>query len=104
MEKTQSTIQTWSEQAIDPSGAKCNHDCRITCKMLTEAMRKEAEMVNFYETIMTECDYPVVHSFVRELLQEKSRIVLHINQKLNEIRACGQVSNGVISECNTEFL
>ena len=103
MEKPQSRIQTLSEQAIQSRGVTCNHDCRITCNMLTEAMRKEAEMIHFYETIMTECDYPAVHSFVHELLQEKSRIVLHINQKLNEIRACGQVSNGVISECNLEF-
>jgi hypothetical protein len=104
MDKTQSAIQTWGEQAIEPDGPKCNHDCRITCKMLTEAMRKEAEMIHFYETIMTECDYPAVNSFVRGLLEEKSRIVLHINQKLNEIRACGQVSSGVISDCNPEFL
>ncbi len=104
MEKTQSAIQTWGEQAIAPDSPKCNHDCRITCKMLTEAMRKEAEMIHFYETIMTECDYPAVNSFVRGLLEEKSRIVLHINQKLNEIRACGQVSNGVISDCSPEFL
>jgi Zn ribbon nucleic-acid-binding protein len=104
MDKTQSAIQTWSEQAIESGGVKCNHDCRITCKMLTEAMRKEAEMILFYETIMTECDYQEVNSFVRKLLEEKSRIVLYINQKLNEIRACGQVSNGVISDCNPEFL
>jgi Zn ribbon nucleic-acid-binding protein len=104
MDKTQSAIQAWSEHAIESSNRKCNHDCRITCKMLTEAMRKEAEMIQFYETIMTECDYPIVNSFVRELLEEKSRIVLHINQKLNEIRACGQVSKGVISDCHPEFL
>ena len=103
-DKTQSAIQAWSEQAIESGVIKCNHDCRITCKMLTEAMRKEAEMIQFYETIMIECDYPTVNSFVRELLEEKSRIVLRINQRLNEIRACGQVSNGVISECNPEFL
>ena len=104
MDKTQSAIQTWSEHAGQPVSAPCNHDCRITCKMLTEAMRKEAEMIQFYETLMTECDYPAVNSFVRGLLEEKSRIVLHINQKLNEIRACGQVSNGVISDCSPEFL
>jgi len=82
----------------------CNHDCRITCKMLTEAMRKEAEMIQFYETMMTECDYPSVILFLRKLLEEKSRLVPHINQKLNELRACGQVSIGIISECNPEFL
>jgi Zn ribbon nucleic-acid-binding protein len=104
IDKTQSAIQAWSENTTEPGYTKCSHDCRITCKMLTEAMRKEAKMIQFYETIMTECDYPDVNSFVRELLEEKSRIVLHINQKLNAIRACGQVSNSVISECNPEFL
>jgi len=100
----QSTNKSWKDKAMESCIIECNHDCRITCKMLTEAMRKEAEMIQFYEQLMTECDYPEVNSFVRKLLEEKSRIVLHINQKLNEIRACGQVSNGVISECNPEFL
>jgi hypothetical protein len=68
MGEKQSAIQTWKEQTMEPSGIGCNHDCRITCKMLTEA-----------------------------LLEEKSRMVLHINQKLNEIRARGQVSEGIIS-------
>lgn len=97
MGKKQSAIQTWKEQTMEPSGIDCNHDCRITCKILTEAMRKEAEMIHFYETLMTECDYSDVNSFVRELLEEKSRIVLRINQKLNEIRVRGQVSEGIIS-------
>jgi hypothetical protein len=96
-EKTQSAIQTWSEHASESDSTTCNHDCRITCKMLTESMRREAEMIQFYETIMIECDYPEVNSFVRELLEEKSRIVLHINQKLNEIRARGQISDGIMS-------
>jgi hypothetical protein len=97
MEKKQSAIQTWKEQTTKPNGVDCNHDCRITCKMLTEAMRKEAEMIHFYEILMAECDYPDVNSFIRELLEEKSRIVLRINQKLNEIRVRGQVSEGIIS-------
>ena len=89
--------QTWKDNAMEPTGIGCIHDCRITCKMLTEAMGKEAEMIQFYEKVMIECDYPDVNSFVRELLEEKSRIVLRINQKLNEIRARGQVSSGIIS-------
>jgi len=57
---------------------QCNHDCRITLQMLTEAMRKEAEMIQFYETIMTECDYPAVNSLYATL-EEKSR---HCNYTL----------------------
>jgi hypothetical protein len=100
----QSTIKAWKDKAMETGIIECNHDCRITCKMLTEAMRKEAEMIHFYEQLMTECDYPEVNSFVRELLEEKSRIVLRINQKLNEIRAHGQVSDSIISSCNPDLL
>jgi hypothetical protein len=100
----QSQINNWKDKVMDPDVIECNHDCRITCKMLTEAMRKETEMIQFYERLMTECDYPIVNSFVRELLEEKSRIVLRINQKLNEIRAHGQVSDSIISGCNPDAL
>jgi Zn ribbon nucleic-acid-binding protein len=104
VDKTQSTIQTWKEQAMEQNSIGCNHDCRITCRMLTEAMRREAEMIHFYEKLMTECDYPDVNSFVRGLLEEESRIVLHINQKLNEIRAHGQVSKGIISSFEPDVI
>jgi len=92
-----STIQSWENARTGAERVQCSHDCRVTCKMLTEAMREEAEMIQFYEKLMTECDYPDVHTFVRELLEEKSRIVLRINQKLNEIRARGQISDGITS-------
>jgi hypothetical protein len=67
-------------------------------------IRKEADMIHFYEKLMTRCDYPDVNSFVRELLEEKSRIVLRINQKLNEIRAREQVSEGIISSFEPDSL
>ncbi|MBN1398727.1 MAG: hypothetical protein JXA06_11915 [Bacteroidetes bacterium] len=96
-EKNTSLIRTWKEQTKEPDEVKCDHDCRISCRMLSAAMRKEAEIIGFYEKLVTECDYPDVNSFVRKLLEEKGRTVLQINQKLNEIRVCGQVSSEIIS-------
>jgi hypothetical protein len=90
-------IEQWNEKAHGHSGVECGHDCRVTCRMLTEAMRQEKDMIHFYEELAATCDYPDVQAFVHELLEDKSRIVLKINQKLNEIRARGQVSDGVIS-------
>jgi hypothetical protein len=103
-EHTPSAFQAWKKQPMDSDTIECNHDCRIDCRMLTEAMCKEAEMIHFYEKLMIECDYPDVNSFVRELLEEKSRIVLRINQKLNEIRARGQVSDGIISSFEPDII
>jgi hypothetical protein len=57
-------------------------------------------MVRFYEQVMKDCDYPDVNSFVRDLLEERSRTVIRIMQKLNELRARGQILDGVISSYN----
>ena len=65
--------------------------------MLSEALREEGEMVRFYEKLVTECDYPDVHDMVRELIESRSRSVLMINQKLNELRARAEIMDGVIS-------
>jgi hypothetical protein len=97
MDDKTSSMHEWKERAMAPESVECRHDCRLTCGMLTEAMREEAMMIRFYEKVMNECNYPDVHSFVKELVEERSRDVLRINQKLNEIRARGQMMDGVIS-------
>jgi hypothetical protein len=79
---------------------ECSHACRNTCGQLNEALREETAMVRFYEQVMKDCDYPDVNSFVRELLEERSRTVIRIMQKLNELRARGQILDGVISSFN----
>jgi rubrerythrin len=81
-----SMIRAWKEKMMTPDNIECSQSCRNTCGMLTEAMHDETEMVQFYERLMNECTYPDVHSFVRELVEEKSRTILRINQKLNELR------------------
>ena len=65
--------------------------------MLAQIMREETELAKLYETLLTECDYPDVQSFVREMLEAKSGTILGILQKLNEMRARGEIGNGVIA-------
>jgi len=75
----------------------CEHACRTTCAMLSQIMREESELAKLYETLLTECDYPDVQSFVREMLEAKSATILRILQKLNEMRARGEIGNGVMA-------
>jgi len=84
-----------SKESVD-----CSHACRNTCGLLDNAIREETAMVRFYEGMMQECDYPDVREFVRELLEERSRTVIRIMQKLNELRARGQILDGVMSSYN----
>ena len=76
---------------------ECVHACRNTCTMLAEALREESEMVSFYERLQQECDYPDVHDMLLQLIESRSKSVLMINQKLNELSARAAIMDGVIS-------
>jgi|PersoiStandDraft_1058852.scaffolds.fasta_scaffold366738_1 hypothetical protein len=75
----------------------CEHQCRNTCAMLTAALAEETMVVRFYQQVLTQCDEPDVHKFVRTLVEERSASVIRIMQKLNEIKARSQVMDGVQS-------
>lgn len=78
----------------------CLHNCKNTCAMLNEALRKEAATVRFYEAVLEECNFPEVRSFLLELVEERRQGILRIIQKLNELHARSQVNDGVISSFN----
>lgn len=76
---------------------RCAHSCRNCCAMLSEAMKMESQQVRFYEKLVELCDYPDVNAFLRELAEERSRTILRIVAKLNEMQARSQILDGVIS-------
>jgi hypothetical protein len=82
---------------MDEMKVNCAHACRNTCLMLTEALREESEMVRFYEKLQHECNYPDVHDMLLELIETRSKSVLIINQKLNELSARAAIMDGIIS-------
>ena len=82
---------------MNEKNVRCAHACRNTCAMLSEALREESGMVLFYERLRCECNYPDVHAMLTELIESRSRSVLKINQKLNELRARAEILDGVIS-------
>ncbi len=86
---------------MNETTVKCAHACRNTCAMLSEALREESDMVGFYERLGHECNYPDVHDMLQELIESRSKSVLMINQKLNELRARSEIIDGVISSYNS---
>jgi hypothetical protein len=78
----------------------CQHTCRNTCAMLNEALRKETSLVMFYKSTLEECNIPEVTAFINDLIDEKSRLILQIIQKLNEIHVRSQVMDGIASSFN----
>jgi rubrerythrin len=65
--------------------------------MLTAALAQETMTVRFYQQVLTQCDEPDVHNFVRSIVEERSASVIRIMQKLNEIKARSQTMDGIHS-------
>lgn len=78
----------------------CKHECRNTCAMLNEALRKETAMVRFYEGVLNQCNLPEVSGFMTELVEEKRKGILVLIQKLNEIHVRSQALDGIASSFN----
>ncbi len=78
----------------------CQHTCKNTCAMLNEALRKETSMIMFYKNTLEECNMPEVVNFINDLVEEKSKNILQIVQKLNEIHVRSQIIDGVASSFN----
>ena len=82
---------------MNDMNVQCAHACRNTCAMLSEALREESGMVQYYERLRNECNYPDVKAMLKDLIELRSSSVLVINQKLNELRARAEIIDGVIS-------
>jgi hypothetical protein len=65
--------------------------------LLNAILREETDLMKMYEQALTECDSVDVKSFVQEAMVAKSRTILSILQKLNELRARGEVGDGVMA-------
>lgn len=79
---------------------ECQRTCRNSCDMLNEALRRETVLLQFYEHVAGQCDYPDVKNFIQDLVEQRRKPIVEIVSKLNEIRAKSQIMDGVISSFN----
>lgn len=79
---------------------RCAHTCRNACRLLQEGLNQEKTLLQFYERLRGECDYPQVNEFVQQLMEERSASILRIVQKLNELEALSQILDDVGSSFN----
>jgi len=79
----------------------CKHDCKDTCSLLNEALRKEASIARYYENMLEECNMPEVKNLITDLIEEKRAGILRIIKNLNEIHARSQIIDGISSSFNS---
>lgn len=85
---------------METNNVSCKHTCKETCSLLNEALRREASIARYYESMLKECNMPEVQSLVTDLIEEKRSGILRIIKKLNEIHARSQVIDGISSSFN----
>ncbi len=82
---------------MEPGKRDCDHRCRNTCALLSEALGDEKRMIAYYEDMLTKCNDPAVKNFVNELIETHGIVVGRITEKLEIIRANAEVLDNIIT-------
>jgi len=80
----------------------CKHECRNTCAMLVEILRRETSLMQMYDQIAADCDDPETQQLVAELKERRGGIVEHIVAKLNQLRAQGEILDGIMDSYESD--
>ncbi len=74
---------------------QCAHLCAKFCMVLDEAVRRETAAVEYYKTIVAECDFPEVGSFVQRLIAEREGLVASLHRKIEEVQAARDITASI---------
>jgi hypothetical protein len=74
----------------------CEHRCRTTCAMLSDALQDERRRITYFEKMLVDCDDPAMRNFVKELIETHKLLVNRISERLNEIKANARVLDDII--------
>lgn len=75
---------------------ECIHTCRNNCLMLNEVLTKEIQLLNFYEGIYAECNYPEVQNFIIEKITSRRNDIEEIKAKISDIKELSKIMDGLI--------
>ncbi len=80
----------------------CKHECRSTCAMLVEILRRETSLMQMYDQVAADCDDPETNLLVSELKERRGAIVDQIVGKLNQLRAQGEILDGIMDSYESD--
>ena len=80
----------------------CRHECRNTCAMLVEILRRESALMQMYDQIAADCDDPEMNALVTELKERRGTVVEPIIAKLNQLRAQGEILDGIMESYESD--
>lgn len=63
----------------------CDHTCPRDCHTLNELLLRETSMLQSYEQLLTECDFPEIRRFVLEMIEVKRRSIRNLEQRINAV-------------------
>lgn len=80
----------------------CKHECRNTCAMLVEILRRESGLMQLYDQVLSECDDPETRELIEDLKARRGTIVEQIVAKLNRLRAQGEILDGIMGSYDSD--
>jgi hypothetical protein len=70
--------------------------------MFVEILRRESALMQLYDQIAADCDDPETRRLVNDLKERRGTVVEQIVCKLNQLRAQGEILDGIMDSYSPE--
>jgi len=87
---------------MEENKINCEHACKNTCEALKQALKSENRILKIYNSVVDECSLPEVKSLLSELINEKRKVVLKLEQALNELQEKSHIIDDIAESYNKE--
>lgn len=65
---------------------QCEHQCAKFCGALEESLRRESAAVEYYRSIIAECDFPEVRLYFQRFVVEREALIASLQHKIEEVQ------------------
>ncbi len=66
--------------------SQCEHLCAKFCGALEESLRRESAALDYYKSIIAECDFPEVRLYFQRFVIEREALIASLQHKMQEVQ------------------
>ncbi len=71
------------EGSMEP---QCDHQCAKFCSALEESLHRESATLEYYRSVITECDFPEIRIYFQRLIVGREALIASLQQKIEEVQ------------------
>lgn len=89
---------------MEAAKTNCEHACRNTCATLEKAIEKENELLELFDSSISDCNIPDVHTLLINMSANKKIAVKELQQMLDEIKIRSTIDDDIGESYEREIM